>query len=110
MKTYQDTLIASAFEGKFPPWSTPSEVADFYERNPDPPQMKRAYQLGLLRKKRGLTPEEIVELDSLSLHPDFYARWEVHNAKALEEEREIKLLIKALGEARAKNPWRGIIP
>jgi hypothetical protein len=75
MKTFREDLLRHAFEQRWPLFATPMESADWFERHPDPPEMKRAFELGLTRKRRELTPEEIVELNALSDASGFYARW-----------------------------------
>ena len=99
MKTFQETLIRNAFEGNWPPWSTAEEVAGYFATKEVPPPMRRAYEIGLAYRGKGeqLTTEERAELDSLSPHEGFYARWD----KEVRREQEMKeAWDRALGQVQ----------
>ena len=67
METLRGSLAMSAFEGEYPPWSTPSEVEHFFTEVCETPQMKRAYELGKIHRggERDLNAEEVQELDDI---------------------------------------------
>lgn len=64
--SFRRSLARSIFLGTFPPWYTPRETAEFFAQPETHPDARRVYQLGLARRERGLTEEELIELRSLA--------------------------------------------
>ena len=58
--TFGEMLLKRAFDGTFPPWKSPEELATWYAREEVPPEMVEAYQKGLAHRKAMEEPPEDV--------------------------------------------------
>ena len=58
--TFGEVLLKRAFEGTFPPWKSPDELATWYAREEVPPEMVDAYQKGVAHRKAMEEPPEDV--------------------------------------------------